>query len=155
MVFKLDFQETITWISKFKISSISILELTFQLLNPNRKPSKYNFLSKYVTIKIFQYLLKYDCIYYVLSALYWYFLEKYCNHVESTWVFPQSLRSVKSYKKNDPGYYSVYLVLPWLCFTTYLLFFQTFDVSNVEICGFVHSIPKWICLSKTSMWQTK
>ena len=44
MIFKLDFQETKLWFSNCKFPSI--LGLTFQLLNPSRKPSKYNFLSK-------------------------------------------------------------------------------------------------------------
>ena len=44
VVFKFDFKETKLWFSNCKFPSI--LGLTFQLLNPSRKPSKYNFLSK-------------------------------------------------------------------------------------------------------------
>ena len=48
------FQETKLWFSNCKIPSI--LGLTFQLLNPSRKPSKYNFYLKSETFENFQKL---------------------------------------------------------------------------------------------------
>ena len=57
---KLDFQETKLWFSSCKL--LSILWLTFQLLNSNLKPSKYNFLSKKWYFEGFLNLQKYGCI---------------------------------------------------------------------------------------------